>query len=83
MPREAAATFERLVLAFYDQTFLDIVLAPRELQPERYRRAIFSLLAGDVFDGGPPDAVAITQRFEAIAAMMREQAARMRAGSNG
>jgi flavin-dependent dehydrogenase len=71
--REAAATFEKVVLAFYDGSFLDVVLAPRALQSERYRQAIVSLLAGDVFGGGPAEARFVTERFDAMAELLRRR----------
>ncbi len=73
--REAATTFEKVVLAFYEGSFLDIVLAPQELQPFKYRQAIISLLAGDVFGGGPVEAQRVTRSFPAIARAIRNRMA--------
>jgi flavin-dependent dehydrogenase len=71
--RAAAALLEKVVLAFYDGTFLDVILAPRERQPDRYRGAIIALLAGNVFDRVHPDALAITERFPQVARFLRNQ----------
>jgi flavin-dependent dehydrogenase len=47
---QASTAFERAVLSFYDGTFLDVALSPRELHQPGIRAAIISLLAGDVWD---------------------------------
>ena len=73
--RTAAAVFEQVVLAFYEGSFLDIVLAPRAYQPARYRQAIISLMAGDVFGGGPPEAQRVARSFPAIARAIRNHRA--------
>ncbi len=65
--RRAAKTFERVILAFYDGSFLDVFLSPKELHPENYRRAITSLLCGDVFDGGNYGARSISAKFQTLA----------------
>ncbi len=75
--RAAADVFENVVLAYYDGSFLDIVLAPRAFQPERYRQAIISLLAGDVFGGGPAEAQRVTRSFPAIARAIRNRMAQV------
>ncbi len=48
--RDAVAAFEPLVAAWYDGRFLRLAFADPERQQPTVRRAIVSLLAGDVFD---------------------------------
>ena len=48
--RRASKTFEAAALAFYDQTFLDVVFSDPDRHRTEVRRAITALLAGDVFD---------------------------------
>ncbi len=50
--RAAMVPMEQSVLAFYDGTFLDVACAPVGLQKPRFRKAIISLLAGDLFAPG-------------------------------
>jgi flavin-dependent dehydrogenase len=69
--RRAAGLLERIVLAYYDRSFLDVVLAPKEPRHERHRRAIIALLSGAVFDPVHPDALAIAERLPQVARYLR------------
>ncbi len=50
--RAAMVPMEQSVLAFYDGSFLDVACAPAAVQKKRFRKAIISLLAGDLFAPG-------------------------------
>ena len=73
--RRAAGLLERIVLAYYDRSFLDVVLAPKEPRHERHRRAIIALLSGAVFEPVHPDALAIAERLPQVARYLRTRAA--------
>ena len=48
--RDAVKAFEPVVLSYYEGKFLDLTFVDRSKQQETVRKAIISLLAGDVFD---------------------------------
>ncbi len=73
--RRAAKTLEHAILAFYDGSFLDVLLSPEDDQPENYRQAITSLLVGDVFDGGNYGARSIAAKFQTLAKYVKAKAA--------
>ena len=58
------------VMSFYDGTFLQVAFSPRERQNETIRRAIVSLLAGDVFDPAFDAPARFARRLPSLARMM-------------
>ena len=73
--RAAMVPMEKSVLAFYDGTFLDVATAPREVQKKRFRKAIISLLAGDLFAPGNDASRRMADKFGWLAGLA-EQAPR-------
>jgi flavin-dependent dehydrogenase len=68
--RASAAAFEPMVEAYYNGTFLDVALADRARQQDTVRKAIVSLLAGDVFDEQFDAPRRFGQRFPSIHRMV-------------
>ncbi|MCP4809592.1 MAG: NAD(P)-binding protein [Proteobacteria bacterium] len=68
--RDAARPMELAVLSFYDGTFLDVACAPRGLQKQRFRRAIISLLAGDLFAPGNDVSRRMAEKFQWLAGLL-------------
>lgn len=68
--RDAARPMELAVLAFYDGSFLDVACAPRGLQKRRFRKAIISLLAGDLFAPGNDVSRRMSEKFRWLADLL-------------
>ena len=68
--RASIEAFEPLVDAFYNGTFMEVALADRSTQHETVRKAIISLLAGDVFDPGFAAPRRLGKRFPSIHRMV-------------
>lgn len=68
--RDAAKPMELAVLAWYDGSFLDVACAPRGLQKKRFRKAIISLLAGDLFAPGNDASRRMAQKFQWLAGLL-------------
>ena len=73
--RRAGKVMEGAVLAFYDGSFLDVAYSDPAYQRDEYRRAVVSLLAGDVFDDDNPLACSLANRFQTLAKYMRHRGA--------
>ena len=67
--RQAVRPMELAVLAFYDGTFLDVACAPADVQKTRYRKAIISLLAGDLFAEGNDVSRRMADKFSWLAGL--------------
>ena len=72
--REGAGVFRKVIDHWYAGDFMDLALAPRELQKPYFRRGIVSLLAGDVYRAGPTASRSMVERMPTLARKVREQA---------
>jgi len=69
--RAAVKPMELAVLSFYDGSFLDVACAPADVQKVRYRKAIISLLAGDLFAPGNDVSRRMAEKFQWLAGLSR------------
>lgn len=74
--RRAAAPMEAAILAFYDGSFLEVATCPPEIQADRYRQGIISLLAGDLFAPGNALPHKVAYKFGTLQKMVRHAAAK-------
>lgn len=72
--RAAVAAFEPIVKAYYDGTFASIAFGDRAKQQDTVRKAIVSLLAGDVFDPAFTGPKRLGARLDSIGRMMTSPA---------
>lgn len=73
--REGAGIFRRVIDGWYRGDFMEVSLAPRELQRPWYRRGIVSLLAGDVFNPQRTAPRRMAERMGTVADWLRAQRA--------
>jgi flavin-dependent dehydrogenase len=69
--REGAGYFRKFIDAWYNDDFMTIALAPRELQKPYFRRGITTLLAGDVWNAGHTSPRLMADRLPELAARLR------------
>jgi len=74
--REGAGVFRKVIDHWYEGDFMDVALAPRELQKPYYRTGIVSLLAGDVYNPTRRTPREMADRMGELAGMVREYTAR-------
>ncbi len=73
--REGAGVFRKVIDHWYAGDFMDLALAPREIQKPYFRRGIVSLLAGDVYRSGSTASRSMAERMPELARRVRDQAA--------
>src|SRR5205085_681018 len=69
--RDGAGIFRKVIDHWYAGDFMDLALAPREVQKPYFRRGIVSLLAGDVFRTGPTASRLMADRMPTLARAVR------------
>lgn len=69
--REGAGVFRKVIDHWYAGDFMDVALAPRELQKPYYRTGIVSLLAGDVYNPTRRTPREMADRMGELAEMVR------------
>lgn len=69
--REGAAVFRKVIDHWYAGDFMDVALAPREVQKPYYRTGIVSLLAGDVYNPTRRTPREMAERMGELAGMVR------------
>ncbi len=74
--REGAGVFRKVIDHWYAGDFMDVALAPRELQKPYYRTGIVSLLAGDVYNPTRRTPREMADRMGELAGMVRDYTAR-------
>lgn len=73
--QDGAGVFRKVIDHWYAGDFMDLALAPRELQKPYFRRGIVSLLAGDVYRPGATASRLMADRMPALARAVRSAAA--------